>query len=220
MLATAGFLITALLLVSFAYSFNNLIKDSNKELQPFALAYLLIAAAFLMWGLISLNTATTSLAHTVLIGDAMLLSASICAASIYISRWKKAFLAASGIVAVVLLYARDKHYYPKPSLHQGILYFNTQRPVAILLSVLLIVAWLPACMKVARIVTDKAGLQRYYSLYASTYALAVISAALFIEARRREIIIASFVAFAACIVLLLVSNVLAQSDKRTKHAAK
>lgn len=224
MLATIGFLTAAVLLLLFAYTFYRLIKDSDKDLRAFGLAYFLIAAAFLMWGSLSLVNSTGALARSVLIGDALLLAASIFAASIFIpSKWKNPALAVLAAIAVILLYARSKYYYPVPSLKQGILFFNTQRPIAVLLSAIVVIAWLPACMKAARIVTGRSGLQRYYSLFVSTYALTVIAAVLFIQARRRTVVIYAFIAFAVSILLLLVSNVLAQNntnDAKANHAAE
>lgn len=225
MLATIGFLTAAVLLCLFAYTFYRLVKGSDTGLGAFGLAYSLIAAAFLMWGLLSLANSTGELARSVLVGDGLLLAASILSASVFMPpRWKKPALAVLTVAAIVLLYARSKYYYPVPSLKQSVLFFNTQRPVAVLLSAIVVIAWLPACMKAARIVTGRAGLQRYYPLFVSTYFLTIISAVLFIEARRRTIVIDAFIAFTASILLLLVSNVLAQSGtnntKAGRHAAR
>lgn len=222
MLATIGFLTTALLLILFAYTFNDLVvKDGEKELRPFALAYLLVALAFVMWGIVSLDSETTLLPRTVGVGDALLLTASLCAASAYITRRKGVILGFGAALGAALLYVRINHYYPHPSLDNGVLFFNTQRPIAVILSAIIVIAWLPACMKAARIITAKAGLQRYYQLYVCTYALAIISAALFIEARRRNVVIASFTLFGASALLMLISNLLALSTvKKVRHAAK
>lgn len=222
MLATIGFLTIAVLLILFAYTFNDLVvKDGEKELRPFALAYLLVALAFLMWGIVSMDSGTTLLSRTVGIGDALLLAASLCVASAYITRRKGMILGIAAVAAAALLYVRINRYYPHPSLDNGVLFFNTQRPVAVILSAIIVIAWLPACMKVARIITAKAGLQRYYQLYVSTYALAIISAALFIEATRRSVIIASFTLFGVSVLLMLISNLLALNTvRKVRHAAK
>jgi hypothetical protein len=213
MLATLGFIITAILLILFAYTFDSLVKKDDKELRLFGLAYLLVAVAFLMWGLLSFSNASSTLPHSVLVGDALLFAASTCSALVFTPRkWRGLIAVGAVVVTIILLCVRAKYYYPVPSLHDGVLFFNTQRQVAVLLSTIVVVAWLPACMKVARIVTTKHGLQRYYSLYVSAYALTIITAALFIQARRRSVVIESFIGFAVSILLLLLSNVLAMNS--------
>lgn len=218
MLATLGFLITAILLILFALTFDNLVKKDNKELRTFGLGYAFVAVAFLVWGLLSLTSATnTTLARSVIVGDALLFLASICVAVVLIpKKWKTAFYILGGILTVLLLVVRAKQYYPTPRLVDGILFFNTQRPVAILLSAIVVFAWLPACMKVARLVTAKSGLLQYYSFYVAAYAITIISASLFIQARRRTIVIESFVAFGVSILLLLISNLLVDNTKKVK----
>ena len=218
MLATLGFLITAILLIVFALTFDSLVKKDNKELRAFGFGYAFVAVAFLMWGLLSLTRATdATFAKSVLVGDTFLFLASICVASVLVSKqWKTAFYISGTAITALLLIVRAKQYYPVPSLQDGILFFNTQRPVAILLSAIVVFAWLPACMKVARLLTAKSGLLQYYSLYVAAYAITIISAALFIQARRRTIIIQSFVAFGVSTLLLLVSNLLVKNSKKVK----
>lgn len=223
MLATIGFLAAALLLVLFSATFYSLVKTKHKSLRPFAWAYLLVAVACLMWAVLSLMAANyMTLGRSVLIGDDLLMVASVCAAWVVIPpKWQNYVIPAALVLAVVLVYVRGTYYYPTPSLQGGVLFFNTQHPVAVALSAMLLVAWLPASMKVARTLTNTAVLKRYYSLYVSLYAMTVISAALFIQAHRRRIIILSFVAFAACILLLLLSNVaIKRGGKALRHGAK
>lgn len=224
MLATLGFLITAALLVIFAYTFDNLVKKDNRELRPFGLAYLLVAVSFLMWGVLSLVDASNgTLAKSVMIGDALLLSASICSVLVFISsRRQVGVTAVLGVVSATLLVVRANNYYPEPFIKDGILHFNIQHNVAVLLSVIIVAAWLPACMQAARVISVKHGLARFYTLFMSAYALAIISAALFIQARRRTIIIESFIAFSVSVLLLLISNLLAKNSKGKKvsYAAK
>lgn len=223
MLASLGFLTAALLLLLFAYTFDNLIKKGDEDLKPFALAYTLVALAFLIWGLLVLTNAQAALPRSVLIGDGVLLTASICAAYTFMpAKRKNPFAIAAVIAAAALLYLRARYYYPAPVLKDGVLFFNTQRPVEILLSATVILAWLPACMKAAGMITGKGVLRRYYTLYVSTYAITIISAALFIQAKRRAVVIESFVGFSVSILLLLVSNLVAKNAKAVKvaHAAK
>lgn len=217
MLATLGFIITAILLVLFAYTFDGLVKKSSKELRFFGLAYLLVAIAFLMWGLLSLSNSNATLPHSVLVGDGLLFAASTCSALVFTpKKWRSLLMVGAVFVTAVLLYVRAKYYYPTPNLKDGILFFNTQRYVAILLSAVVVVVWLPACMKVARVVTTKHGLQRSYSLYVSAYALTIITAVLFIQAKRRTVVIESFIGFAVSILLLLLSNLLAMNSRSVK----
>lgn len=218
MLATLGFLITALLLILFALTFDRLVKKDNTELRVFGFGYAFVAVAFLMWGLLSVaGAADGTFAKSVLVGDALLFLASICVASVLCTkRWRAIFYIVGAVLTAVFILVRAKQYYPVPSLQDGILFFNTQRPVAILLSAIVVFAWLPACMKVARLLTAKSGLLQYYSLYVAVYAITIISTALFIQAKRRTIVIESFVAFGVSILLLLVSNLLAENSKKVK----
>lgn len=217
MLATLGFLITGILLVLFVYTFDELVKKDDKELRLFGLAYLLVAAAFLIWGLLSLIKADAALPRSVLVGDTLLFAASLCAVLLLTpKKWRGVAVIAGAILAAALLCARAKYYYPRPSLRDGVLFFNTQHQVAVLLSAMVVFAWLPACMRAAREVSIRYGLQRYYTLYVSAYALTIIAAALFIQARRRTVVIESFLVFAITILLLLISNVLAINNRAVK----
>lgn len=223
MLATLGFLITATLLALFASMFDGIVKKMSKSLRLFGLAYFLIAIAFLMWGILSVSNANSLLPHSVLVGDALLFLASICSALVFTpKKWKILVGISSIIAAAVLLFVRAKYYFPVPYLRDGILFFNTQGHVVVLLSIILVVAWFPSCLKVARIITSKANLGHYYSLYVLAYALPVITAVLFVEARRKTIIIESFVCFGVSIILLLLSNIIILNNNSSKaqNAAK
>jgi len=139
-------------------------------------------------------------------------------------KWKVAVAVIVGVAFTVLVFLRAQYLYPIPSLSDGILFFKTQHNVSILLSSVVVIAWLPACMKVARVITTRADLSRFYPVFMSTYAVTVISAALFLQAQRRMVVITSFVIFAVTILLLLLSNLIVrnginESKARSHHAA-
>ncbi len=222
MLGSLGFLLTALILFLFAYTFDRLVKKDDPTLRPFGFAYLLIGLAFLMWGFLSLANAQSSLAHSVLIGDVLIFAATTASLLILVPKhWQRIMVLAAAAVTLMVMYIRIKYYYPDPFFLNGILYFNIQHPIAILISVA-VVGWLPACMKAAQTVTTRKNLQRFYPIYLSAYALTIVTAALFIQAQRRVIIIESFIAFAASVVLLLLSHLLALNVKsvKVKHAGR
>lgn len=209
MLAILGFLTVASVLAVFAYSFNRLVGRIDPDLRLFGAAFGLVGAAFLFWGLVSLSGVESALPASVLLGEGLLVAATICMVNLHVPARHRSLttiiLAAGGLMLLAL---RITHYHPVPYMADGLLHFNIQHPVAIALSLLVIFGWLPACLRVARTVTYIHGLDRYRALYALLYVATAVSALLFIEAQRPSIIIASFSAFGAAILLLLLSNLL------------
>lgn len=222
MLASFGFLLTAIVLFLFAFTFDKVVKKDDRNLRSFGFAYLLIGVAFLMWGFLGLANAQSSLAHSVLIGDVLIFAATTAALLILVpKKWQHIMVLSAATCTLIIMFIRIKYFYPDPFILNGILYFNIQHPIAILISVV-VLGWLPACMKAARIITDRKNLPHYYPFYLSAYIITIITAALFIQAQRRLVIIESFIAFGLSVLVLLLSNLTALSIKsvKVKHAGK
>ncbi|HEX3082135.1 MAG TPA: hypothetical protein VHQ86_02690, partial [Candidatus Saccharimonadia bacterium] len=84
MLATIGFIAAAVLLLIFGGMFIWLVRDSEEPMYNFGLAYIVVAIAFLMWGVLSLINGIGLLIASIVLGDGLLISASMAAVSIVI----------------------------------------------------------------------------------------------------------------------------------------
>lgn len=221
MLATFGFLASGVILLLFGNFFRSTNKSKSAWATYFGAAYMLVGVAVLLWGVVCLLSATDYLVKSVIVGDALFLLASVlCLLVLSPVRLRNQVAWLGLLVSAGLLILRVRNYYPNPVIQDGVLFFNTQQPVAILLSIIIITIWLPTNIKVARLVTNKAHMVRYRSLYIAIYSMPVISAALFVQAHRRTVIIQAYSIFTLSALLMLASNFLLKKAKKGgQHAA-
>jgi len=216
-LATVGFFSAGLFFAVYAYTFHALtLKKIPGVLRNFAYAYFSLAAAFMLWGIACFIGTQSFLNLSLLIGNGLLLLSTFFLLSFYFADHKAKNVVRIGcvVLAALFLWWRMTYFPPEPMLVNGILIFNTQQPVAIVLSLIILLVWLPTNIKVARLVTEKIKSEGISFTYSSIYVIATLAALLFIAVKTIPMIIASFSAIVICFIILIASNVVI--DKLTK----
>ena len=207
-LAFFGFAIAGLVFAFYALVFFRLAgRQLPVFLRAYAFAYVGLALAFLVWSVAALTP--EYLPGAVLAGNALLLAAS-CSLLIVLFAGKPALQRISffGGLALSLLFLwfRVQYYAPVPFMADGILIFNTQKPIAMILAAVFILIWLPANLVAARHVTARMATPGMSSVYSFVYAVTTVAAILFITFKTPRMVVASFATLLICFVLLLYSN--------------
>ncbi len=216
-LGTVGFISAGFFFTVYAYTFHALtVKKIPEVLRHFAYAYFSLAVAFMLWGVASYIGTQSFLNVSVLIGDGLLLLSTFFLLSLFFAenKAKNVIRIVWIILSAVFLWWRMTYFPPEPTLTNGILFFNTQQTVGIVLSLILLLVWLPTNLKVARLVTGKIQLPGFGFIYSSIYLMATVAALLFIAAKTVLIIAVSFAAMIVCFIMLVASNVMI--DKMAK----
>lgn len=210
-LATIGFIIAGLFFGIYAYTFYSLAgKKVEGSLKSFAYAYFSLALAFLSWGIAAFIGDQNFLNLSVISGNVLLLLSTIFLLDIHFSQSKNyrvVGLIGASSLALLFLWWRVIYFPPQPVLSNGILIFNTELPVAIVLGLIILLIWLPTNIKVGRLISQRVKANGISFIYSSIYAMATIAALLFISARTIPVIILSFTAIAICFAMLIASNV-------------
>jgi hypothetical protein len=215
MLASVGFLIAAVCFGAFAYSFERFVVQRAKlKLQPFAVAYYALAAAFALWAGAAATGSEAMLAAAVLVGEALILVGTLSLAYLLLPASRRVVgvgaLAAMGAAALLV---RAVYFYPQPYMSQGIVIFNIATPVAVVLGLMVIGVWLPASARVARQVAKTLGDPSLERIYSGIYVAAAVSALVFTAVKRPVTAALSFAALTICFALLIGSNVLVKMVK-------
>jgi hypothetical protein len=220
MLAAFGFTITGVCFGVFAYTFSRLVIDkTHLKLSHFSYAYYSLAFALLTWGFAAAFGGDDLLNKSVLVGDGFLLLGTLFMLDVWLDKKNRAWLWLAVLIAGVLLYLRATHYSPTPFMRDGILIFNTQTAAALVLAGIFAIIWLPVNLKVAKLITHKAGLDNISSMYSAVYIAATIAALIFLAARRTITVLLSFAAIGICFVMLIRSNMLI-AKLSEKHRGK
>lgn len=208
MLGAIGFLVTGLIFALFALSFSWMLPKAAKEkLAPFSYAYYLLAGAFWLWSIACLTQADEFLRVTTMVGNGLLLAATICLVYLWAKPKQRPFaLAAAAVVSIALLVVRAVWYGPEPQMQDGLLIFNTQTPVAVAIGAIFCLVWFPVNSRVGRLLTVKAGQPGLASIYSLLYGAASLLALIFLFAQRRSVIIVSFVGIGLSYAVLIACN--------------
>lgn len=218
MLATLGFTITGLCFGIFAFTFNNLVVHKAKlKLSQFSYGYYSLALAFIIWGIASAIGGSTLLKHSVLVGDGLLLLGTLFMLDVWLGKKHRAWLGLAAVVSVALLYIRISHFTPSPYMRSGILIFNTQTAVAVVLGLIIALIWLPVNLRVAKLVTQKIGQGEIAFIYSAMYTAATVAALIFLVARRTIVVVLSFIAIGVCFAMLITSNMLVAKLTKDSH---
>lgn len=221
MLATFGFTITGICFAIFAYTFHRaVVQKTNLKLESFSNAYYLLACAMLVWGIASGIGGDTLLQRSVLIGNAFLLMGSLFMLSILLGKKKQHLLIATSVVLIGLLAIRSVFFAPEPYIQDGVLIFNTPPVIAAILVGLFAGIWLPANLRVAKVVTTAIGQETVRQIYSAIYIAATLSAIIFLSAHRTVTVVASFAAIGICFALLVSSNVMIAKMTELPHGKR
>ena len=221
-LATLGFTIAGILFLIYAFSFRKAATESLKEkLSVYSFAYVFLGIAFLFWGIVTFIP--SQLQNSVIIGDSLLLLGSVCLLSfIFAARQSARWVAiVVGLLASALfVWWRITYFFPAAVLQNGILIFNTQMPVAILLGLIFLAIWLPANLRAARLIGRELNDPAMTSIYLWIYIFSTIMAILFISVKTPTFVVVAFVMLGLCFVLLLYSNLVQKKLYKESHGRK
>lgn len=207
-LAFAGFTISGIIFGVYSIS---LYRMAGVKLPPifknYAIAYLGLFFAFLVWGIGSIIPGF--LDSSIIFGDVFILASTVLLLSFLFARNRNfniAVIIIATIISLILIWLRLSQFPPQAFMSDGILIFNTQKFIGIVLSLIFILIWLPANMYAAKLITSTMKAPQMTIIYSFVYAFSTISAILLISFKTAPMVIASFVALSICFVLLLYSN--------------
>jgi hypothetical protein len=221
MLAALGFTITGLCFGIFAYTFNSLvIHKTNLKLSRFSYAYYFLALALLTWGIATFVGGSKVLKRSVIIGDGFLLLGTVSMLDLWLGKKNRLWVWFSALVAIAFLYIRIRYYSPTPYMRGGILIFNTQTTVAVIIALIFLLIWLPVSLRVAKRITHKIGQDDLTSIYSGVYIAATVAALIFLAARRTLTVVLSFVAIGICFAMLVRSNMLISKIAEDHHGKR
>jgi hypothetical protein len=221
MLAEFGFLAIGVCFAAFAYTFKIYVLDkTGLKLIQFSYAYFCLALAMITWGVAVAIGGDRLLANSVFLGDFFIISGTVFMLDLLMGERNLLFTILGAAALLALFDIRTTHYAAHPHMANSVLLFDTPTPVAIGLGLIVLLIWLPANIRVAKMVTHKIKQDSITSLYSYIYIAATIFALLFITARRQLTVVISFIALGLCFALLLASNVLVEviEDKHGRHA--
>lgn len=209
MLAVWGFILTGICFAIFAYTFNSLVVNkTNLKLNSFSYAYYCLALALLTWGVASAIGGEELLRNSVIIGNGFLLLGTLFMVDLLLSSKNRYWLWFAELAVIGLLIIRAAYFSPAPYMKDGILIFNTQTIVAIVLAGIFALVWLPVNLRVAKLITHKVGQDSITSMYSAIYVAATIASLIFLAARRTITVVLSFTAIGICFAMLIRSNML------------
>ncbi len=210
-LAFIGFFITGAVFAIYAYTFYSLAeKKLPVFLKNYAFAYFALALAFLIWAFAALNN--NFLVNSVIIGNILLLLGSIFLLNVLFNNNKNIRIL-SIVVGIILslafIWMRLNYYQPTPFMSDGVLIFNTQKIISIILSSIFVFIWLPANLVAAKKVTANIPIQGMSFAYSFIYGISTIAAIFFIAFKTVPMVITSFVTLGICFAMLIYSNYVA-----------
>ncbi len=209
MLGAIAFIITSIIVGFFSYSLHKLLREPRTILLT--VAYLLLAATFLIFGISAATKDTSNVTHAILAGNLILVWASTLVIAYRTKLSIIESLVAGLFTGLFALLIRRIYFYPTPELKDGILLFNTQMAVGIFLGVIFLFAWLPVNLAIAREISHQMKLSEARIIYSGLFTAMVCSALLFLAVRSSTGVILSFAVIATTFLSLTVLNLFAHT---------
>jgi len=207
-LAFVGFFITGIVFTIYASTFYHIArKKLHGYLRNYAFSYICLALAFLIWAFASIYP--IFLIDSIILGNIFLLLGSIFLLSVLFNsnKYLKCLAVFNGVVlSLGFIYIRVKYFAPTPYIESGVLVFNTQLIIRIILDLLFIFIWLPANLMVAKTITKNIKIDGLNYAYSFIYSVSTVSAALLINFKTVPMIVLSFVVLGISFIMLLYSN--------------
>lgn len=210
-LAFIGFFIAGVVFAIYAYTFYILAgKKLPAFLKNYSFAYFALALAFLIWAFAAVNN--NFLVNSVIVGNVLLLLGSIFLLNVLFNNNKNIKILSifiGLILSIIFIWVRINYYQPTPFMENGVLIFNTQKIISIILSSIFIFIWLPANLITARKVTANMPVQGMSFVYSFIYGVSTIAAIFFIASRTVPMVVTAFVTLGICFAMLIYSNYVA-----------
>lgn len=207
MLGIIGFLSAAIAFSLYGYSSFKLSKKSkNFDHTNYFWAYQLTALACIVWAF-SIQGSILNLASGVLIGDMLLLLASVLLlTTLFKPSQELAIMAIGSLTSLVVIYLRINSSELDPIIRDGILVFNTPRLFGAILAIVLVLIWLKANMNFyERAISPKIS-QLLRPQYYTSNLLGLIGVVGFLIARKNLTIVLSFSLIVLVFLFLLLLN--------------
>jgi hypothetical protein len=220
MLGVLGFSVTAVLFFIFSYTIRTKNKKQQLVLRDYRRAYFLLGVTFYTYALGCISGTHRSLSLAILIGNVLLLAATINMMNILLltNRYRVHALYATTYTGIIMIITRILYFYPTPYMQDRMLIFNSQRFVSFMLSASFLLVWLPVNLRIARMVTHGLG-KDMNRIYAFLYYVATFSAIIFMLSKRPVTLVLSFVALSLSFLLLITSNSLINPEAKN-HATE
>ena len=206
-IASVGFVAAGVLFGIFALFFRELMhRRMNGALDAFSYAYVCLAVAMLIWGVAAGLNNQELLNASVFLGNVWLMAGTVCMVWAGIggnNSTAKVGAALASVGSIIFLIWRLLMYPPEPQIVNGILLFNTAFPVTIVLGLVILLIWLPASLRVARIVTQEVKTRPLRTTISYVYGMATFAALIFMAARTPQVAALSFAGIVLCFGMLI-----------------
>jgi hypothetical protein len=214
MLAILGFIVATIIFVVYGYSVSHItIRVKAINFKYFGGAYSLLGLACIVWALGSLINNPTALSVSVLVSDFILLAATMAIINSVLSNKNRALInILIAIGGTSLLVIRNILAPPDPYIKAGVLVFNSQITVAIILAIVFVVIWMPINLKVARSITSHLKRLPLQSISELIFVIASFSVVTFIMARRPITVALAFVILCCAFIPLIFINYLTKKS--------
>src|SRR3989338_4830342 len=174
-LATIGFTIAGLFFAIYGGAISGLPQSRlPTQFKSSAHAYFFLATAFFIWA--AAASLGDLLTESVLIGNILILAGSIFMLNfIFADSDRRAFVLVVGILlSFVFFYLRLAVFIPQPEIINGILVFNTDLPIALLLAGIFGLIWLPANLRAAKILAQAGGQSQLQGVYSIIHIATIV----------------------------------------------
>lgn len=215
MLATIGFTAAAVIFMVYGYSLSYIKDRVNRyNLFYFSIAYGLLGLACLIWALGALVGTDASLAVCVFVGNLAVLAATAAIInSVICDRYRLLISLLIMIAGIGLLAIRTLFMPAEPFLKDGVLVFNSQLLVALILAIIFVAIWMPINLKVSRAITSNIKTIPLKTMGEMIFIIASFSVVSFIIARKPITVALSFAILCCAFIPLTFINYLAYRDK-------
>jgi len=221
MLGFIGFTIAALIIGFFAISFYRSFTALNEHQRgAFSAAFLLLSAAFFIWGFAPLINDADTTKLLVLAGDGLLLVGS---GLLVLAQFKKLYLIPVIVLAIagaVLLGLRAYIFEPAATVSDGLLHFNLEGEARVTLLAILTFVWVPLGARITQLAVQAKGVPQFSGIVTLIFVASLVCAALFLGARQNVTVIASFAALALSFLLMAFIPLLIGKYARVVASAK
>jgi hypothetical protein len=216
MLAVLGFNVTGLLFYLFAVTITSSShKRTNRLIELYQYGYMFLSLTFFGYGIASVLQSPGALSLSVIIGNILLLAATLLMLAILFDghKYKSVVLYGSAFLGAAMILVRIFYFYPEPYLEDSMLFFNSQRFISFLLSAIFLLIWLPVNLRISHHLSLRTKSEDLSRLYVYVYATATFSAVIFLLAKKPVTLILSFVAISTSFLMLTASNLYIRSTE-------
>jgi hypothetical protein len=222
MIGIIGFLVGAMAIALFAATaYRAYVFADSRKLRLFCTAFGLLAAAMVIWALtVAESDNVMAVTRLLFCSDVLLMAGTVAMASIFTAQFNIVLTVCLSIVGSALLATRAFVYPPTGYIQNGLLYFNLTGSVRLVLLLVFVAIWLPAMVYMSFSVGRDPLLRGMGTGLTMTFVTLVFATALFLAARRSQVIIALFICIALLFIIVAVINILILYAHRKEQTGK